>query len=240
MKKLILFLTITLIFTALAAEEKKHEANEKQDPYRVYVAENTYENFKNAMDHFYGNIDKDNNDGASHMMAAYVLVAELGKQLDYLDENVDSLAPGQKFGYANLLLSLNMFDESIEVYNKINEAAPKWSCPWRHKGEAYFKSGKLEQAEVALKKAIETRKEHYDAYIMLADVQDEMGKYEEALETFNTGLSYKGKDIEDAEEELSSLSEGKIHLRILKHNKENRKYKKLKKKLEKKYPEETF
>ncbi len=224
----------------LSAEAEKQEQQKQKDPFQIYSADKSYENFKSAMDHFYSKIDKNNFDSRSHLMAAYVLVTELGQQLDYFDTNMDSLNAGEKFGYANLLLSLNMFDESIEVYNKINEASPKWSCPWRHKGEAYFKSGKLEQSEVALKKAIETRKEHYDAYIMLADVQDEMGKYEEALETFKTGLSYKGKDIEDAEEELSSVSEGKIHLRILKHNDKNKEYKKLKKKLEKKYPEETF
>jgi tetratricopeptide (TPR) repeat protein len=94
---------------------------------------------------------------------------------------------------------MGKYEPAVAIYEKINQQFPKWSCPWRHKGEAFFKSGKLEKAEQALQKAIETRKQHYDAYVMLAEVQKEQNEYRQALETLQEGMKYKNKDIEEGE-----------------------------------------
>jgi hypothetical protein len=87
-------------------------------------------------------------------------------------------------------------------------------------------------------KAIATRKEHYDAYIMLAEVQNEIGKYEKALETLNEGLSYKGKDIEDSEEEVSDLEVKFLQLELLKRNGKISEYQNLESVLKEKAPED--
>ncbi len=101
-----------------------------------------------------------------------------------------------------------------------------------------MKSDNLVQAEVALKKSIEVRIEHYDAYVMLAEVQELMGKNGEALATLETGFTYKGKDIEDPDEEVSDPDVQFLYLRLLKANDMQNEYEQQKKKLEKSAPED--
>ena len=153
-----------------------------------------------------------------------------------MEKYFDSLAPRENFSLANILLDKGEYEKAISYYEKLNKAVPKWSCPWRHKGEAYYKMHKLQEAEKSLKKAIETRKEHYDAYIMLAEVQRDLKKYDEALKTFETGLSYKGKDIEDPEKEVSFIDELFLHAELLKLN--NKDYSEILKKIKKIAPDD--
>ncbi|RLC45462.1 MAG: hypothetical protein DRI23_13530 [Candidatus Cloacimonadota bacterium] len=54
----------------------------------------------------------------------------------------------------------------------------------------------FEEAEMVTLKAIETREDHYDAYIQLAEIQMHLGKYETALETLEKGSKYVEADIE--------------------------------------------
>jgi len=132
---------------------------------------------------------------------------ELEKNLEVLGSNLDSLNTRTKFSYANLLLELGKLDESIIIYDKLNEDVPKWSCPWRHKGEVLIKQNKLLEAETATLMAIETREDHFDAYVQLAKIQKDMKKYEEALKTLNKGLSYYSSDPEEevTDEEVIEL-----------------------------------
>ncbi len=162
----------------------------------------------------------------------------LEKELGSLAADLDSLTMMNKFQYANLLLALNRNDEAIPIYEDLNASAPAWSCPWRHKGEAFFKSSRLEEAEIALEKAIETRVEHYDAYVMMADVKNEMGKYKEALETLETGFTYLGEDIEDPAEEVNDLDVKFLYLELLRKNDRQEEYNELKMKLQKIAPED--
>lgn len=172
-------------------------------------------------------------------MLSYIYMLEMERMLGQFEVRIDSLAPNIKFQYANLLLEIGKYDECIEVYEGLNEEFPDWSCPWRHKGEAYFKTSELEKAEISLQKAIETRVEHYDAYVMLAEVQEAMGKYTDALATLETAFSYKGKDIEDPEQEITDLDVQFLHLRLLKQNNMQNEYGQLKMKLEKASPDDT-
>jgi hypothetical protein len=64
--------------------------------------------------------------------------------------------------------------------------------------------------------AIETREEHYDAYMWLAEVYHAWGKYDKGIKTLETGLTWYGKDIEDPEEEYSSAKVAFLHLDLLK------------------------
>jgi tetratricopeptide (TPR) repeat protein len=136
-----------------------------------------------------------------------VYLMELENQLQVFEVNSDSLSYGNMFGYANLLLAMGRYEKSIEIYNKLNELSPKWSCPWRHKGEALLKSHQLEAAETATLKAIETREDHFDAYIQLARIQKEQGRYQEALQTLNNGLAHQEADTEEevSHEEVMNL-----------------------------------
>ena len=177
MKKLLILLFIVLA-TFLIAEEGKHD-NSEFEHFNNYRNEQNAENFNTAINHYFQN----ENDYSSNLMLSYLCFMELEKNLEILETNLDSLTTRTKFSYANLLLELGKLDESIAIYDKINEDVPKWSCPWRHKGEAFMKMEKLEDAEEATLKAIETREDHFDAYVQLAHIQKDMKKYEEALKS---------------------------------------------------------
>lgn len=232
MKK-VLIIALLCFTVVIAAKEKE---TEEVNAFDRYMNEQTQESFLEAYNK-YGKLASEG-DQQARLMLAYLNLYELQRQIEIM-ENQDSLHFKMKFSLANLLLEIGKFDRSIEIYTSINEQMPKWSCPWRHRGEAYFKSGKYEEAENALEKAIETRKTHYDAYVMLADVQNHMGNHKEALKTFEKGKEYRDKDIENPEEELPNDADLFIYLEILEANEMDQKYSELKQKLKKKYPDDT-
>lgn len=161
--------------------------------YDVYIKDQTQENLVELIDYMANDDEKSH---YSSVILGSVYLHELEKQINLLEANRDSLSYQELFGYANLLLDAKRFQESIEIYNILNNAAPAWSCPWRHKGEALLKMGNLEEAEEATKKAIESREDHFDAYIQLAKIQKAMGKYEVALQNLEQGLKYQENDHE--------------------------------------------
>lgn len=165
---------------------------------------------------------------------------EMNRAINSLEEVVEDLQPAQRFQLANTYLSLGKNKEAISHYDFLNENFANWSCPWRHKGEAYYNLEEWKQAEKALEMAIETRVEHYDAYLWLARVQLKLKKKKEALKTFETAMSYKGKDIEDPEEEFSTEEEKFLKLEILKANKKKKEYKELNKTLKDQYPNSEY
>ncbi len=89
----------------------------------------------------------------------------------------------QFFQIGNLFLAQKRFEKSVECYNKVTDAFPKWSCPHRHKGEALMKMNRDEEAIASLEKSIEVRKNHFDAYVYLARAQVKVNRYNEAKET---------------------------------------------------------
>ncbi len=209
-KLLVLALVLCLMAPALVAAQEKPPS-----PFQIYSKDKTPANFINAYNAYNAQM-KDTADYAATTMLAYLNYYELDKNLDLLKEHLSELKNMQKFQYANILLDLNRSEEAIAVYSMINEASPKWSCPWRHKGEAYHKMKNYAEAEKALLMAIETRKEHYDAYVWLAEVYRDWGKYEKGIKAINEGLAQYGKDIEDPEKEYSSTDVAFLHLDLLK------------------------
>ncbi len=197
MKKLIILLFIVLVTICFAGQHDYTEFNEYQE-------NPTYENFLKAAGGYQEQVDSTY---TSNIMLAYLYSMQMNKEIKILEENYDSLTTRTKFSYANLLLELGKLDESIAIYDQINEDVPKWSCPWRHKGEALMKMEKLEDAEKATLKAIETREDHFDAYIQLAHIQKDMKKYKEALKSLDKGLSYYSTDPEEeiTDEEIIKL-----------------------------------
>ncbi len=184
-------------------------------PFSKFMKDRTTENFLEAFRH-YENARADTADYGAAVVLAYMSLIELEKNLDILEENIGDLTKKNLFGYGNILLELGRYDEAIAIYDTLNQQSPKWSCPWRHKGEAMWKKGDLDDAVAALSKAIETRQSHYDAYVMLAEVYNDRGECEKALKTLEKGLTYYGKDVEDPEEEVSSLDVSFLHLELLK------------------------
>ena len=204
MKKLVLIIIVIASSLLFAEDDMLKEFNKYQE-------NPTYENFITASNYFEGILKEDATNSQARLFVIYLHEMRMNSNMEYLSNNIENIDMKTKFQYANLLLELGQFENSIEIYNVLNENVPKWSCPWRHKGEAYYKSGDMTGAEVAFLKAIETRKEHYDAYVWLAKAQKELGKYKEALASLETGLSYKGKDIEDSEEEVATSEVDALH-----------------------------
>ncbi len=203
---------------------------------KSYFDESNLENIKAILDD--ANQSKDV--ASANMNLLLVHFSEMSKAINKLEENSENLQAGQRFQLANIYLALGKYNEAITHYNILNKNFADWSCPWRHKGEAYFNLEKWKEAESALEKAIETRVEHYDAYLWLARTQLKLKKNKAALKTFETAMSYKGKDIEDPEEEFSSEDEKFLRLDILKANKMKKEYKELEKKLKEKYPDNKY
>jgi tetratricopeptide (TPR) repeat protein len=201
-----------------------------------YFSDSSLENVKAVLD----DAQQTKDVTTANLNLLMVHVNEMSKAINKLEELSDSLLPVQRFQLANTYLSLGKYQEAISHYEILNNNFETWSCPWRHKGEAYYNLEEWKKAESALEKAIETRVEHYDAYLWLARTQLKLKKKKAALKTFETGMSYKGKDTEDPEEEFSSEEESFLKLEILKANKMKKEYKKLEKRLEGKYPESKY
>ncbi len=203
MKKIIFSIIVVVLVTLLLAEE--HNENEL---FMIYQQDQTFENFQKAIEHYNSN-SENAEDYNSAFMLSYLYTMELDNNLEILKDNLDSLNTRTKFSYANLLLELGKLDESIAVYEKLNEDVPKWSCPWRHKGEALMKQQNYKDAEIATIQAIETREDHFDAYIQLARIQKELGEYDTALQTLKNGMQYEVADLEDevTNEEVELLKE---------------------------------
>ncbi len=204
MKKLLILLFIVLVTLCFAKHDDYADFNEYQE-------NPTFENFLKAAGGYQEQIDSTY---TANLMLAYLYNMQMNQEIKVLEENLDSLTTRTKFSYANLLLELGKLDESIAIYNILNADFPKWSCAWRHKGEALMKQGKMEEAEKATLQAIETREDHFDAYIQLARIQKELGEYETALQTLENSMQYEEADHEDevCDGEVESLKAELIKL----------------------------
>lgn len=231
MKKVLILIVAMAILMPTAVSAK--------DPslFSIYLKDRTTENFLKAFEH-YESLRADTANYSAAVVLAYLSLIELEKNFEILEENMDELTNKNMFSYANMLLELDKYDESIAIYDILNEKTPKWSCPWRHKGEALWKKGELADAVMALNKAIETRETHYDAYVMLADVYNDMDECEIALETLEKGLTYYGKDIEDPEEEVANIDVAFLHLELLGKCGKQADYDELYEKVKKLYPDD--
>ncbi len=207
----------------------------EKDPYSKYIENRSPETFIEA----YNSYESDRADTVDHMatlMLAYLHMEEMNRNIDMLGAGIEDLGIMQKFNYANILLEIGRFDEAIAVYRKLNADEPKWSCPWRHRGEAHWKNGEYEDAVACLEKAIETRETHFDAYTQLAEVLTDMKEYSRALEVLEKGLSFHGKDIEDPDREVDMIDIRFLHLMLLRENGRTRDAGILAEKLEKLVP----
>jgi len=228
MKKIIILLACLLAIGALLGEDN--------DPINNYFKDANLENVKAVLDDAYQSQDK----VSAQVNLLLIHFNEMNKAINKLEKSATELQPAQRFQLANTYLALGKYEEAITHYDFLNKNFANWSCPWRHKGEAYYNLEEWENAEIALEKAIESRIEHYDAYLWLARVQLKLGKNKKALKTFETGMSYKGKDIEAPEEEFSSEEESFLKLDIYKTNRMKKEAEELMNRLKIKYPESKY
>lgn len=228
MKKVI-FMLICILAVGLLLGDSQAILN-------AYFNEPSVANIKAVLDEAH----QSKNVTVSNLNLLLVHSTEMNRALTALEKVANDLQPSQRFQLANTYLSLGRNQEALAHYDFLNENFASWSCPWRHKGEAYYYLEDWKQAEKALEKAIETRVEHYDAYLWLARTQLKLKKNKTAMKTFETGLSYKGKDIEDPEEEFSSEEESFLKLELFKANKMKKDYKMLEQNLRKVYPKNSY
>lgn len=124
--------------------------------------------------------------GMLYNMKAQSIADDLSKRTD--------INPKSFFQIGNLFLAQNRYAEAVDCYKKVVKAYPKWSCPHRHMGEALMKMNKDDEAIVALEKSVETRKNHYDAYVWLAKVLVKVGKYDKAEKNLKTAVAVAKKN----------------------------------------------
>ena len=189
MKKLSLITLGLLVLNFCLAQES---------PVTLYLQNQNLETYQQAVNYLL-KIDKEDNSGMqAKLNLAYISNLESLRLMDLAKADMDNLKPGERFALANLYLERDKYDDAITIYNLLNEATPKWSCPWRHKGEALYKSGKYDAAKKSLEMAIETNKEHYDAYLWYAKTLYELKDYKNALRALETAFDLTEK-LEDSE-----------------------------------------
>jgi tetratricopeptide (TPR) repeat protein len=231
MKKLLaLALVLCLMAPALIAAQEKPPS-----PFQIYSKDQTPENFINAYNANIAQL-RDSADYSAATTLAWLNFYEIERMLETLKANEAKLSTMDKFQYGNILLDIGRYDEAIALYEQCNAASPKWSCPWRHKGSAYWKKGNYDEAVKSLEMSIETRKSHYDAYVILAKVYTDMKEYKKAASTLETGLSYYGKDSEDPEKYLTNAEVQFMYLDLLQKTGEKAKYQEQLAKLQKLAP----
>ena len=189
MKKFTFILLGLLIVVLYCAQES---------PVTLYLQNQNLETYQQAVNYLI-QIDKENTSGMqAKLNLAYISNLESLRLMDLAKADMDNLQPGERFALANLYLERDKYDDAISIYNLLNEATPKWSCPWRHKGEALYKSGNYDAAKKSLEMAIETNKEHYDAYLWYAKTLYELKDYKNALRALETAFDLT-EELEDSE-----------------------------------------
>lgn len=181
-------------------------AESADDPVTAYLNDPGPATFKLAVDAATEAMQANESPLRNTLNLAYISDHEAQRLIDELLASADSLAAGERFFLANILLGRDDFTRAITLYDGLNQDYPNWSCPWRHKGEASFRLGDHEAAVRALEQAIATNTNHYDAYIWMAFALNEMGQFAEALENLELAkkLPLDAQVCED--EELSQES----------------------------------
>ena len=170
----------------------------QESPVTLYLQNQNLETYKQAVNYLI-QIDKEGNSGMqAKLNLAYISNLESLRLMELAKADMDNLKPGERFALANLYLERDKYDDAISIYNLLNEATPKWSCPWRHKGEALYKSGNYDAAKKSLEMAIESNKEHYDAYLWYAKTLYELKDYKNALRALETAFDLT-EELEDSE-----------------------------------------
>ncbi len=206
MKKLILIFTVMFAMAMLFAEES---------PVNDYFDNPSNQTYTAAWQFCSNYLANDSTMVNIKILMANIAMLESKRLINEISTMADTLSAGVKFQYANVLLAQNRLIEAIKQYNALNTAYPGWSCPFRHKGEAYYRLQNYKEAEASLAKAIETNLEHYDAYVWMARTQYQMKKYKKALTYLKTALTLNPEAEESPDEMISEDSIKALHDELL-------------------------
>ena len=203
MKSFIMALTVLCFSTAIFAAEVS-------DPVSEYLNNPDHTKFGMAVESALDSLAMSSNPNLHKLKLAYITEQEVSILLSDLQSSKAELTTGELFSLANLYLGRSEYGDAIALYDSLNSAYPNWSCPWRHKGEAYYRLKKYNEASTALQQAITTNVNHYDAYIWLALTQKELGQYSAALKNLDKAreLSPDAEQSEDkvlSQEQVQSL-----------------------------------
>jgi tetratricopeptide (TPR) repeat protein len=179
-------------------------------PLNAYLKNPNVANFSKAVSALDQSISKGEKVYLSQLHLAYIADYEAKRLMDELITHADSLAAGERFTLANILLGQEEYEKAIGVYNSLNSEFPNWSCPWRHKGEAYYKIENYNESVKSLTEAIRTNEEHYDAYVWMAYALNKLERYPEALQNIEKAMTLSPEEEESddeaiAEEEIQKL-----------------------------------
>jgi tetratricopeptide (TPR) repeat protein len=202
MKKHLIICLILLTALLLTAQES---------PVRDYFANPGAVSFTAAWDYCSQELAKDSTKVSIKILMANLAANESKRLSQEIQPEFHSLAAGAKFQFANLLLAQNRLEDSVDMYNAINLEYPKWSCPWRHKGEALYLLKRYKDAEKSIAKSIETNPEHYDAYVWMAKIQYKLKKYKPALKNLEIAMTLNPEEEESPDEVISEDSIRALH-----------------------------
>jgi len=207
--KHILIVSLFLCLVAFAYAEAE------SNPLNDYLNNPTATTYKLAVSTLCDNIIKGENINHNKLNLAYITTYESSRLMEDLQVNADSLATGDRFMLANMLLGNEEYAKAVVLYDGLNRDYPNWSCPWRHNGEALYKLKQYDAAVTSLTQAIATNTEHYDAYIWMAKALKEQGKYKEALKNLEKAITLS-PEAEESEDQAVSQEEIKALLKELK------------------------
>lgn len=201
MRIIISILFLFIAFSLFTAEKT---------PIQVYFANPTTQSFQNAWNSLNEALAKDSTSTSTKVMMATLANYESERLVEALYPERMNLDAGSTFQLANLFFGKEKYEEAIPLYQALNDSIPDWSCPWRHKGTSLYMLKKYKEAEASLQKAVETNKEHYDAYIWLAKTQYQLKEYKLALQHLETALKLnpEAEDSDDSgitEDSVSNL-----------------------------------
>lgn len=204
MKHLLLLALVLCICGLIYAQTEATTLND----YLKYPGVSTFSKAVTALDH---TISKGEKVNLSKMHLAYIADYEAKRLMEELIENADSLAAGERFTLANILLGQEKYEKAIGVYNSLNSEFPSWSCPWRHKGEAYYKIENYNESVKSLTEAIRTNEQHYDAYVWMAYALNKLERYPEALQNLEKAMTLSPEDEESDDEAIAEEDIQKLY-----------------------------
>ncbi|HTY08137.1 MAG TPA: tetratricopeptide repeat protein [Candidatus Edwardsbacteria bacterium] len=194
------------------------QAAPQPDPVRQYLQQPSNQGYLKARAKLDTLLARNPKDYPSLIASLAVERTNLAAQVNDLYAIRDSLDAATKYDLAEFLLSAKDDDRAIAICEQLNAAAPRWSDPWRSKGQALYQQGKLDEAERALLKAVEAHEARYDAYVWLARVRSDLKRYDEALETLKQGFAIKYRDIVDPIKDLKVDDDIKLMDELLLQN----------------------
>ncbi|MDD2227868.1 MAG: tetratricopeptide repeat protein [Candidatus Cloacimonetes bacterium] len=195
--KNILIVSLLICLAAFAyAEAQSNSLNE-------YLNNPNAASYKLAVSTLCDNITKGENINQNKLNLAYITNHETSRLMEQLQADAKTLAAGERFMLGNILLSQEEYTKAIAIYDGLNKDYPNWSCPWRHNGEALYRLKQYDAAVIALQQAIDTKEDHYDAYVWMAMALKEQGNYKEALKNLETALTMSPETEESEDEAVS-------------------------------------